>query len=952
MKNRNFSILFLTFSMFLSLTLCVQAQEVKPTKTYDLKESIPVTPEIKKGVFENGMHYYLQTNKKPENRATFWLAVNVGSVLENDNQQGLAHFNEHMGFNGTEHFKKQELLDFLESIGMRFGPELNAYTSFDETVYYINVPTDSNYFIETGIQILEDWAHNMSMEADEIDKERGVVIEEWRLGRGARMRMQDKQFPIMFKNSRYAERLPIGKKEIIESFEYETVRQFYRDWYRPDLMAIVAVGDFDPDYIYGLMEKHFASIPKKENPRERVMYPVPDHDEVLFAIATDPEADRTEIEVYFKNEYEPTETVSDYRKDLTASLFNRMLNNRLDELTQQAEPPFLAAGSGQGRFVRTKGVYYLGANVKEDGLEKGLDALLTEAFRVKRYGFTASELERTKVEVLRQAERLLKEKDKTESRRLAQQYVYNFLRQDPIPSPQQRYDLYAQLLGTIELADVNKLADEWITENNRVVVVSAPEKESLAIPTEALLMEVFKKAEAKEIAAYEDNVSDEPLVARLPKKAKIKKEKYWEKLGVTEWVLENGVHVVLKPTDFKNDEIRFRAYSFGGSSLAPEKDYPSVRAATSIVGLSGLANFSYTDLQKKLTGKVVRVSPFIGSVDEGFNGSASPADIVTLFQLIYLNMTAPRMDETAFQSYLSRMKGYIENRSARPEVAWSDTINTTLSSNHYSSQPWTVTMLDKIDHKTAVEFYKERFADASNFHFFFVGNFEIEKIKPLVQTYLGGLPALNRNEKFKDMGEKRPAGIVKKEVKKGIEPKSRVFISLGSSAYVPGMKQWYELSSMTDVLDIKLREILREDMGGTYGVSVYPNIQQYPKPGYSVNISFGCDPERVNEMVTSIFTQLDTLKAQGPDSIYITKVHETHLRAYETNLKENGYWLNELYYKNYYGEDWMDIVNYPEFVKELSAGMIQNSANKYLDYKNMVQVVLYPEEKKEAAAKD
>ncbi len=933
---------------YLLSTFLLIAQSVEEIKPSNLKQEdvIPVDPNITHGQFANGLKYYIKVNKKPENRATLWLAVNAGAVLEEENQRGLAHFVEHMGFNGTKNFKKHELIDYLESIGMKFGADINAYTSFDETVYFIHVPTDSAYYVETGMQVLEDWAHNVSFEDEEIDKERGVVGEEWRLGRGAWMRMLDKQLPILFKNSRYAERLAIGKKEIIDSCSYETLRKYYKDWYRPDLMAVVAVGDFDKDWIFNLIQKHFASIPKFENPRERIMYPVPDHDDVLFAIATDKEADRTQIAVYYKSEAQPKKTIADYRVMVMASLYSNMLNNRLMELTKKADPPFLYGYTGKGSFVRTKEVYYLGGGVKEDGIERGLDALLTEANRVKRYGFTNTEFERSKKEILRGKEQAYKERDKTESNRFARSYVYNFLNDNPIPNAEQQLALYKQLLPEIKLEEINELANKWITDNNRVIMISAPEKENVDIPNEEQLLAVFNKVEKKDIKPYEDKISDEPLVADIPKPAEIIEEKTNDNLGITELKLANGINVILKSTDFKNDEIKFNAYSFGGNSLVSDDQYMSANMATSIIQESGVGAFSNIELNKKLSGKVVNVRPYITDLAEGVRGSASPQDIETMFQMIYLYFTAPRQDDEAFQSYLTRMKGFIQNRSARPESAFQDTIQVTLAQHHMRSRPWSEALLNEIDYKTAMNFYKDRFADASDFTFFFVGNFEIDKIKPLIQTYLGGLPVTNRVETWKDTKVFKPKGVIKKEVHKGIEPKSMVRVSFTGS-YEGEYSSLYGLSSLVDVLSIKLREVMREEMGGTYGVWMWHDASYYPRKEYSFNIMFGCNPERVDEMIQSLFTQIDSIKTVGPPQINIDKVRETQTRDYEVNLKKNGFWINKLYRNHFYGVDLKDILKFPDYVKTLSVDMIKEAANKYLNTENYVQVVLYSEEVKE-----
>ena len=910
---------------------------------FDLNDPIPVDSAITIGKLENGLTYYIKANKKPENRAELRLAVNAGSVLENDDQQGLAHFDEHIAFNGTKNFAKHELIDYLESIGMKFGPEINAYTSFDETIYMLEVPADSAEIMEKAFLILSDWAHQVSYDDEEIDKERGVVIEEWRMGRGADMRMLDKQLPILFKGSLYAERLPIGKREVLESFQYETVKQFYRDWYRPDLMAVIAVGDFDKSQVEELIKNAFSEIPLPEKRRERKMYPVPDHEEILFAIATDPEATNTRVSLYFKQDVHPEIIVADYRRTMVEGLYNQMLNVRFQELLQQPEPPFLYGYSAKGRFVRTKSVYYLTAAVKDNGIEKGLATLLTQAERIKRFGFTESELERAKVQTLRRMEKLYEERDKTESGPFAAEFIRNFLEQEPVPGIEVEYELHKEFLPGISLDEVNRLAGEWITDANRVILVNAPEKEGNTIPTEEDLLAVFNSIKEMSIEPYVDAVSDEPLLAKMPEPGKIIAEKYFKNIGVSEWTLANGVKVVLKPTDFKNDEIRFTSYSPGGNSLVANEDYVAAVTATSVVEESGYGAFDKISLQKKLAGKVVSVSPFIGSLTEGISGSSSSRDVETMFQLIYLVFTAPRADTTAFLSYRTRMKGYIENRSARPETAFSDTVQVTLARHHFRARPWSLNILDEMDLKKSLSLYMDRFADASDFTFFFVGNFDPEDVRPLIETYIGGLPSAKRQETWRNVGMDYPTGIIEKVVKRGIEPKSRVQM-VYSGSYEWSRENNYVLRSMISAMRIKLREAIREDKSGTYGVSIGYDLSRYPKEDYSISISFGCAPERVQELTAAVFSQVDSVKNFGFKEIYLTKVRETQYREYEKALKENGFWLGTLDDFYFNGIDPQAILSYAtDFIDELNLEKMQEAANRYFKMENYVRVVLYPE---------
>ena len=612
-----------------------QAPVPRPPMEKTTEEKLPIDSLVTVGQLDNGLRYVIRNNQKPENRVELRLVVDAGSVLEDEDQQGLAHFAEHMAFNGTKNFAKQELVDYLELIGMRFGPDLNAYTSFDETVYMLTVPTDSAEVVETAFQILEDWAHQISFEAEEIDKERGVVIEEWRLGRGAQQRMFDKQLPIILKDSRYAVRLPIGQKAVLDTFQHETLRRFYRTWYRPDLMGFAAVGDIEPAAIEALVQEYFAPIPAIESPRERTVFPVPDHEETLFAIASDPEATHNSVSIYYKMDLRPQGTVSTYRRSLIEALYHRMFNQRLHELTKQPEPPFLGAYSGQGRWLRSKEFFVLGAGVQNNGFGAGLEALLLEAARVREHGFTSSELEREKKEMLRGMEQSYRERDKQQSSGFAAEYVRHLLTDEAIPGIAKEYELYQELVPGIAIEEVNALASEWTSEKNRVIAVEAPEQEGIAVPNEQDLLAIFAEVAQQEIAPYAEEVSDDPLVAQVPAPAEIVERSQIPEIGVTWWTLSNGIRVCLKPTDFKNDEILFRAYSPGGHSLVPDADYMAASTATSVVSEGGIGQFNKIELEKKLAGKVVRVSPWISSLREGLSGSASPEDVQTMFELIY-----------------------------------------------------------------------------------------------------------------------------------------------------------------------------------------------------------------------------------------------------------------------------------------------------------------------------
>jgi zinc protease len=903
---------------------------------------LPVDPACTVGRLDNGLTYYIRPNAKPERRAELWLAVNAGSTLEDDDQQGLAHFVEHMAFNGTRNFEKNEIIGYLERIGMRFGPDVNAFTSFDETVYTLTVPTDDATIVATAFEILEDWAHGVTLEGEEIDKERGVVIEEWRQGRGAEARMRDRQLPVLFTGSRYAERLPIGKKEILEQAPHDTVRRFYREWYRPDLMAVIAVGDFDPRAIEKAIRKHFGRLRGPAQPRAREVFPVPDHTETLVAIASDPEATSTRVAVYTKLPKSEQGTVADYRRALVERLYHEMLNARLDELRREADPPFLFAFSGKGGFVRTRDVLVQSAGVKEGGLAPGLRALLVEVARVDRHGFTGTELDRVKKETLRRYEQAFRERDKEESDDHAGEALGHFLEGEPLPGVELELDLVRRFLPTVTLDEVNHLARQWISEQNRVILVNAPEKPGVAAPAEADVRAVFRAAEAESVEPYVDRVRDEPLVAKVPSAGRIVEEQTIAELGVTHWKLSNGAQVVLKPTDFKNDEVLLVGFSPGGHSLVPDGQHVSASHASAVVQEAGLGEFSRIELQKALAGKVVSAGAWIGELEEGVRASASPEDLETMFQLVHLKFTAPRSDEEAFRSWLSRTKGSIENRLARPETVFGDRMQVVMTQGHFRRRPPSVSMLDEIDPQVAAAVYRERYADAGDFTFVLVGNFEPDAIRPLASTWLGGLPASGRTETWRDVGVRPPAGIVPVEVRKGIEPKSQVRITFIGDA--PWSRQdEHDVSSLAAALRIRLREVLREDMGGVYGVGVFGSISRRPVEQYSFTVAFGCAPDKVEELKQAAFDVIEAFRQGEFAGEIADKVKEQQTRQHETELRENEFWLGALAEHYRFGTDPKLILAYDELVHSVSAERLRAAARRYLDAQRYVIGVLYPE---------
>lgn len=934
--------LLLSIGILAACLASAQEPALQPEPGLELSTVLSVEDAIVKGQLDNGLTYLIRTNQKPENRAELWLVVNAGSIQEDDDQQGLAHFVEHMAFNGTRNFAKQELVNYLESIGMTFGPDINAFTSFDETVYNLTIPTDDVETVATAFQILEDWAHGLAFEGEEIDKERGVVVEEWRLGRGAEARIRDKQFPVLFEGSRYAERLPIGKVEILESAPHEALRRFYRDWYRPDLMAVIAVGDFDPESIQKLIRQHFSGLEMPEEVRPRETYPVPDHEGDLFAITTDPEAAMTSVGVYSKMPKQTRGTVGDYRDQLVEQLYHGMVNARLSELTQEADPPFLYGVSASAGIVRSRDFYIQAAGVREGQVIRGLEALLTEAERADRHGFTQTELDRLKADLLRAYEQAYVERDKRESGSLAAEYMRHFLEQEPIPGIEMELEIVREFLPTISLDELNELADKAIQQSNRVVLLSGPEKADQTLPDEQALAAAFESVAARDVAAFVDRTRDKPLLENEPTASPVVEERSIEEIGVTEWRLENGIRVVLKPTDFKNDQVLLTGFSPGGHSLVPDPHYNSAVFADTLVAEGGAGEFDAIELEKAMAGKLVSVSPFIGELEEGVSASASPQDLETLFQLIYLSLTAPRADPDAYQAFMTRMESFIENRESRPELAFSDEVQTVTYGGHLRRRPISIDVLQDIDLATALEVFQDRFADTSDFTFLIVGSFELEGVRPLVERYLGGLPSTDRQETWRDVGADPVEGKLEITMHRGLEPKSRVQLLLRGPAEW-SRENLHDLQSLAAALRIRLREVLREDMGATYGVGVNGILVDRPKERYLFTIGFGCAPENVEEMITAVKKELEIVQQSGLDQSYAEKVQEAQRRRREVSLKENGFWVSVL--RTYYtrGMDPRLVLDYDALLARVTPENFKATAQKYLSSDNRMQAILLPE---------
>jgi len=916
-----------------------QKPAAAPSRSAAAADTLPRDTSVVIGRLANGLTYYVRRNAEPQRRAELRLVVNAGSLLEDPDQRGLAHVVEHMAFNGTRRFAGQQIVQFLEGVGMRFGPDVNAYTGFDETVYMLTLPTDTAGVVAKGLDILEDWAGAIAFDTAEVRRERGVVIEEWRLGRGAGARIQAKQFPVLFAGSRYAERLPIGDPDIIRGATVETIRRFYREWYRPDLMAVVAVGDFDPRQVEAMIRERFGRIPARTDARPRTAFDVPAHADTRYSIATDREATGTSVDVVRTVPSRIRRTRAAYRESLVEGLYASMLDRRMSDIIQRPNAPFLDVSTFRGSLVRPVDAYYLSARVPDGGAARGLAALLAEGERAARFGFTQPELDRARAQLLRQWEQIYAERGKETSADYAGRYAGHFLYRGSLLSTDTEYALNRDLLPAIRLLEVDSVGRRALATTDRTILVVAPD--TTPVPTERQLAALLDSATRAPLTAYADSVSTEPLLDREPAPGRIVQTTATPEIGVTEWRLQNGVRVVLKPTDFKQDEILLAARSPGGTSLLPDSALRHAQTASAAVAVGGVGRLSVTDLVKRLSGQAVSVGTSVNDLGESVGGYASPRDVETLFQLVYLYMTQPRRDSVAWEAYIQRGRSAMRDRGASPEGAWRDTLNAVMTQDHVRERPFTAATFDSLSLDRALAIYRERFADAGDFTFYLVGAFNPDSIRPYVERYLGALPSTGRKETWRDVGIRPPAGVVQRTVRRGVEPKSRTSIIFSGPA-VADRRNSSLLRTLADVLEIRLRERLREEMSGTYGVSVGGGVIREPAQEYRFSIDFGASPERLSELTRAVFAEIDSVKANGVTASELQKVREAQRREREVAVRENNWWLSALMGYDQNGWD-PRLIPSPPLSQTLSSSDLQAAARQYLDTSRYVQVSLYPE---------
>lgn len=905
---------------------------------------LPVDKNVLIGKLPNGLTYYIRHNEQPQNRAELYLVNKAGSILEADNQQGLAHFTEHMAFNGTRDFPKNALVNYLQKSGVRFGADLNAYTSFDETVYQLPLPTDSTAVFENGFKILANWAGYVTFDPAEIDKERGVVLEEQRLrGKNAQERLSQQTLPVLVNNSRYASRIPIGKEDILKSFTAETIKSFYHDWYRPNLQAVIAVGDFDVKRVEALIKANFSGLQNPAGEKPRTEYSVAPTPGTVVKIATDPEFPYFLAQVVVKHPQTVVKTEAGMLQSMRANLFNYMLSQRLGELQQRPDPPFLYARANYGALIGKMDAFSAVVIGKPDAFETSVKAVMAEVERARKFGFTLTEFERARQAALVNIQNAFYERDKTNSVNYVREYQQNFLKGEAIPGIEFEFNYYVSNINKISLEQMNAMAAKVISDQNRTVVVEGPEKDKDKLPDEKTILNWINTA-GNGITAYVDNVTSKPLMEKAPEPGKVVAESQDESLGTTTITLSNGVKVIMKPTEFKNDQILLNGFAPGGTSLASDADYTSASIAASIIGSSGISEFNQGQLDKMLADKNVNISPYINETVQGIRGGFSPRDLEFAMQMVHLYITQPRKDADIWQGNINQTKTLLANRNLDPGSVYQDTLSSVLSGKNFRGMPATVERLNAASLDKAYNFYKDRFADASNFTFVLVGSFNSDLIRPMLEAYLGSLPSTNKKETFKNLKMYPLPGQYTKTVNKGIDDKASVQL-IFSGPHVYNDLNNIQLDALEEVLNIKLVERLREQESGIYSPGIKANYSKTPEGRYTVTIAFTCATANVDKLIAATLEEINKIKQTGAVQADIDKFKAEEARSTQVQLKQNAAWLGLLTSSALNNENPDEILTHVKNLDTITIQSTKETAVKYLNTANLARVILLPEKK-------
>lgn len=931
---------FLSIILFAAGIMGAQAQ---------MEQKVPVDENVRIGHLDNGLTYYIRHNELPKQRAEFHIAQAVGAILEEDDQNGLAHFLEHMCFNGTEHFPGKGIINYFESIGVSFGYNINAYTSLDQTVYRLSeVPTYREGIIDSALLVMHDWSCAVSLLAEEIDNERGVIREEWRTGADANRRMWKESQRLMFPGSQYAKRDVIGDTAVINNFSYEALRSYYKKWYGPDLQAIIVVGDINVDEIEQKIKNLWGNVPARANRGERPYYSVEDNKEPIVAIVKDAEAQQGRIRIVYKHEQIPAQlkgSIMEYVNNLALSLIVQMMDNRMEEDAMKSDACFLGGGVYYSELVKLKDAFN-GIVVPKEGQEReAWHYLLTQMEKMRRYGFTSDELERAKTETLAQYEKAYNERSATRNISYVDEYIDNFLYQEMIPGIEWEYAFVKQVMPAISLEQINQIALQLVTNENIVVNFQVADKPEVQLPTEEQIINSIRGMEHLDIERPVEKEVITELVKKGPKAGKVVKEKYNEALGTTEWTMKNGVRVIFKPTEFKKDEILMEAYAPGGFSLVETADLPSAHLATDAVQMSGIGDFSYTDLQRALTGKVVSAYPSINAYSHSIEGSSCIKDFETLLQLNYLHFTAVRKDEDAFKTLLSFLDQQLTNKEKNPKAIWRDSI--TMMASNYSDRTVLINRenMEKLNYDRSLQIFQQLFSNPRNFTFTFTGNIDPndKQTRALIEKWIGGMKTQKDTDTWKDRGVRAPLGENKNYFTRDMQTKTASNrIQYTSYDFPYTMENVIVADLVGRILSTRYLESIREREGGSYGVGCAAWMNSKPVPTAVLVMQFDTDPEKQAKLMQIIHQEVQEIIANGPLATDLQKEKESMLKDFKEDIETNSWWYNTAL-PNYYRLGINMIADYEKAVQAVDGAKIQQFLKKLVASGNVFEVVMLPE---------
>lgn len=920
--------------------------EIVWTKQHADTTALPLDKSVRYGKLPNGLAYYIRKNTEPQERVFMYLVNNVGSILENEQQRGLAHFLEHMAFNGTTHYPNNTLVDYLQKNGISFGADINAYTSFNETVYQLQLPSNDSKLVNNGFQILQDWAQGISLEHSEIDKERGVIMEEKRAGKSLNERIQDKTLPVALNHSLYAQRIPIGTEQVIQHFPYQEIENFYKNWYRPNLQAVIVVGDIDVDQTEQLLKKQFSALKNPNKPTPRQEYTIPLKGKNQFMVVTDPEITSTSIDISIKFPERKLKSAADFKQAIVKALFNDMMAGRYNPIFRTANPPFLGGGASLGGFMGGLDVFTIQISAKPGRLKEGFDAVWREIFRAKQLGFTATELQRAKDSYRSQMENLLEEKDKIASSQYVQEYIQHFLNGVASPGIDHEMKLINEILPDISLSDIQQLVQQYLKDSDRDIIILAPEAEKATLPNEADMASWINTLSKEKQTAFTEESNDLPLLKHKVQGGTIVKEEKDSTLGTTTLTLNNNIKVLLKPTNYQNNQISFQGFSYGGTSIYDDKDFQSATNAVGLVGASGLGNYTADQFEKSLAGRTASASPFISETAQGVSGYSNNKDLELALEMMYGYFTEPRLDTAIVAGILANAKDGLKDRDKNGDAVFQDSVMALLSGNNIRRTGITLDKINAIHPQRALDIYKERFADASGYSFTFVGSIDTEKIKPLIAKYIGGLPSSGQQTAtYRNLHINIPAGKIEKKFALSKEEKAMVYLVL-SGEYDYNEQHNIALQAFREVLEIRLLERLREEEGGVYSPSIQMDYNKLPDARYTLTVGFSCSVANADKLAQYSIEEIEKLKKEGPSAENLGKFKANDKLNYEAAIKTNDFWSNYLYSNLYNGDDMHRIFQRSTLRDNLNPDTVKEVAQRFINDKNVIKIVQLPEVKK------